>query len=53
MEVLEFLRRQAAKGGRRRAQTTTREQRVEWGRKGGKIAGRGRPKARKKPRAKP
>lgn len=32
------------KGGKRRAQTTTPEQRKAWGRKGGKLAGRGRPK---------
>lgn len=32
------------KGGKRQKETTTPEQRAEWGRKGGKLAGRGRPK---------
>jgi len=35
------------KGARRRLETTTPEQRAEWGRKGGKLAGRGRPKSAK------
>jgi general stress protein YciG len=56
MEVVEFLRKQAAKGGKRRKETTTPEQRAEWGRKGGKLAGRGRPKeaeAADQPKKKP
>lgn len=32
------------KGGLRRKETTTKAQRAEWGRKGGKAGGRGRPK---------
>lgn len=35
------------KGGKRRAETTTPEQRAAWGRMGGKLAGRGRPKKTK------
>jgi hypothetical protein len=41
------MKKLGRKGGQRRAETTTPEQRVEWGRKGGKMGGRGRPKKAK------
>jgi len=49
MEALEFFKEQGRKGGKRRAKTTTKAQRQEWGRKGGIASGKVRSaKARRK-----
>jgi hypothetical protein len=51
MEIRDYMRslgkKGGAKGGLRRKETTTPEQRAEWGRLGGKAGGRGRPKKAK------
>jgi hypothetical protein len=52
MEALEFFKEEGRKGGkiggRRRVETTTRKQRVEWAKKAGKASGKARKAKAKK-----